>query len=49
MKYLSNLVDLNLGTVHLGRANLFFSGFDLSTLKVRSVRRSHSGLSGTGR
>ena len=28
---------------------IFFSGFDLSTLEVRSVRRSHSGLSGTGR
>ena len=25
------------------------SGLDLSTLEVRSVRRSHSGLSGTGR
>ena len=30
---------------------IFISGFDLSTLEVRSVTvcRSHSGLSGTGR
>ena len=28
---------------------IYFSGFDLSTQEVRSVRRSHSWLSGTGR
>ena len=36
-------------TVFLGRSKFYSSGLDLSTLEVRSVRRSHSGLSGTGR
>ena len=36
-------------TVHLSKTNKKISGFDLSKLERRSVRRPHSGLSGTGR
>ena len=40
---------LEISTVFLGGSKFYSSGLDLSTLEVRSVRRSHSGLSGTGR
>ena len=36
-------------TVSLGSVELIYYGLDLTTLEVRSVRRSHPGLSGTGR
>ena len=36
-------------TVFSGGTKFYSSGLDLSTLEVRSVRRSHSGLRGTGR
>ena len=35
-------------TVFLGKSEFYSSGLDLSTLEVRSERRSHSELSGTG-
>ena len=44
-------IDLFLpaGTVSSGGTKFYLSGLDLSTLEVRSVRTSHSGLSKTGR
>ena len=43
------ILNLTYNTVFLGGSKFYSSGLDLSTLEVHSVRRSHSGLSGTGR